>query len=226
MDPAPPPPAPPSTAAADALAAWPRSAQVAVAFLLGIVVTLIGVQAWTSTRWSSRPTELERNPVLAYRVDLNRAERAELLQLPGVGPALAERIESRRPYEQTQQLREVAGIGPATFERLRPYVYVATEQETAEPATRPRASMGGAGKGSKKQVAAAIDINRAGVEELQKLPGIGPVKAKAIVDTREKKPFQSVDDLRRVPGIGPKTLEQLRPHVVVTPDPSGLVAAE
>lgn len=225
MDPAPSPPAPPSTAAADALAAWPRSAQVAVAFLLGIVVTLIGMQAWTSTRWSSRPTEFERNPVLAYHVDLNRAERAELLQLPGVGPALAERIEGRRPYEQPQQLREVAGIGPATYERLRPYVYVGTEPETAEPA-RPRTVMGNASKGSKKQVAAAIDINRAGVDELQKLPGIGPVKAKAIVDTREKKPFQSEDDLRRVPGIGPKTLEQLRPHVVVTPDPSGLVAAE
>ena len=50
---------------------------------------------------------------------------------------------------------------------------------------------------------------------MQKLPGIGPTLAKRIVETREAEPFRSVEDLRRVRGIGVKTLEKLRPLVVV-----------
>jgi competence protein ComEA len=60
-----------------------------------------------------------------------------------------------------------------------------------------------------------IDVNRAAVEELQKLPGVGPKLAQRIADERMKKPFAAVDDLRRVSGIGPKTLEKLRPFIRV-----------
>jgi len=58
---------------------------------------------------------------------------------------------------------------------------------------------------------AGFDINRATVEEWDELPGIGPAKARAIVDDRERNgPFRSIDDLARVKGIGPKLLERLR----------------
>ena len=42
-----------------------------------------------------------------------------------------------------------------------------------------------------------------------------PALAARIIAEREKRPFASADDLRRVNGIGPKTLEKLRPFVVV-----------
>ena len=51
------------------------------------------------------------------------------------------------------------------------------------------------------------------------MPGIGPVLSARIVETRQARPFASVDELRRVKGIGVKTLEKLRPHVMVGPDP-------
>lgn len=64
--------------------------------------------------------------------------------------------------------------------------------------------------------AAAVNINTATAEELVALPGVGPVKAQAIVDHRKAHgPFKTVDDLRNVKGIGAKRMEKLRNDVTV-----------
>jgi competence protein ComEA len=59
-------------------------------------------------------------------VDVNRATAAELAALPGIGPALAERVVRWRRahgrFGSVDALAEVPGIGPATLERLRPRV--------------------------------------------------------------------------------------------------------
>lgn len=61
-----------------------------------------------------------------------------------------------------------------------------------------------------------IDINRATANELERLPGVGPSTAKAIVDHRSRNgPFGSVDDLLKVRGIGPAKLGEIRPWVKV-----------
>lgn len=70
-----------------------------------------------------RDPRLEQPRVL----DINRAGIAELVGLPGVGPAIAERIVHRRreqPFRTVDDLLEVKGIGPATLEKLRPAVGV------------------------------------------------------------------------------------------------------
>jgi competence protein ComEA len=74
------------------------------------------------------------------------------------------------------------------------------------------AATGAAGKPS----AGPVSLSSATVEELDELPGIGPITAEKIVDYRtEHGPFGAVDDLDAVPGIGPARLEQLRE--LVTP---------
>jgi competence protein ComEA len=56
-----------------------------------------------------------------------------------------------------------------------------------------------------------VHLNIATAEDLDGLPGVGPVTAQKIVDYRQENgAFSSVDDLDAIPGIGPKRLEQLR----------------
>ena len=62
---------------------------------------------------------------------------------------------------------------------------------------------------------APVDLNSATVEQLDALPGIGPVTAQKIVDYRQAHgPFTSVDELDAISGIGPARIENLRGLVV------------
>ncbi len=216
-----------------AASSWPRSAQAATALLLALALGLLGWHVWNGQRWGSRPSELDLDPAAATgRLDLNRADRAQLLQLPGVGEHTAERIEeyrlSHNGFHNVEELRQVHGVGPATMERLRPYIDADAEDvledgveaaaahkeappKSVKPAARKAANDTKKGDALKEP----IDINHATATELQRLPGVGPAISGRIILVREQQPFRSVDELRRVPGIGAKTLEKLRPFVKV-----------
>jgi|DewCreStandDraft_4_1066084.scaffolds.fasta_scaffold330571_2 comEA protein len=61
-----------------------------------------------------------------------------------------------------------------------------------------------------------VNINTADKAALEGLPGIGPAKADAIIEYRQKMgEFKEVGDLEKVPGIGEKTMEQLKDKVTV-----------
>jgi len=61
-----------------------------------------------------------------------------------------------------------------------------------------------------------VDINTASLEELDKLPGIGPTIAQRIIDYRtENGPFATIDDIVNVPGIGSATFDEIRDQITV-----------
>jgi competence protein ComEA len=213
--------------------------QYALVFLAGASAALIGhriVQSRTthppeSFRAESvanpsqtpSPTEPKSaKPLPTKRIDLNHAQRHELMQLPGVGPATADGIlafrDTNGPFQRLEELRGIRGIGANTVERLRPWLII-DSADGDEPIrlARRNAESTKSTRSGKSELDGPLDINKATAAQMECLPGIGPTLAQRIVDEREKKPFASVDDLKRVYGIGPKKLEQARPFVTVHP---------
>jgi competence protein ComEA len=95
-------------------------------------------------------------------------------------------------------------------------VYVPRVGELGGGAGAPGGGGAAGGEGAGDGPAAVVDLNTAGVDELDALPGIGPAIAQAIVDHRDQNgPFASVDQLLDVRGIGEAKLEDLRDRVTV-----------
>ena len=92
---------------------------VFLALALAILVGGVGLYRWAAV--GSTPPD----PPLAFRIDVNTADEPTLQLLPGVGPALSQRIieeRQRRPFGSADDLQRVNGIGPRLAERIAPYV--------------------------------------------------------------------------------------------------------
>lgn len=200
-----------------------RSAQVALA---AIGVVMIGLLAYRGYghRLTARPTD-HHPAAISRHVDLNTADRAELLQIPNVGPALADAILTHRRdhgrFAAVDDLNAVHGIGDRTLEKIRPWVTVPAPDDSAVPEPtverlerKPVPPSTPAHSGKLRPGDPPLDVNAASEADLQRLPGVGPVTARKIVEARAVEPFKAPDDLLRVKGIGTKTLERLRPHIV------------
>ncbi|MFO8174844.1 MAG: ComEA family DNA-binding protein [Longimicrobiales bacterium] len=131
----------------------------------------------------------------------NRAGSEDLVRLPGIGPSLADAMARHREAEggfhDPDDLLDVTGIGPATLDRIRPFL----DFSAGVPLDLRKV----------RRASPAVNLNRAGREELESLPGIGPALAGRILESRSREgPFRSLEDLTRVPGIGPATVERLQ----------------
>src|SRR5690606_22551292 len=95
-------------------------------------------------------------------------------------------------------LDRVAGVGPATLERLAPFL------------TFGAAGAEAMSRGNDQRV----PLNQASSDDLERLPGIGAVRARAIVAFRDSAgPFRHVDDLSRVPGLPATVVRAIIPKV-------------
>lgn len=99
----------------------------------------------------------------------------------------------------------LAGLGVLAWQQHRPLIAVTDGAIPAQAAWDGRL-----------REARLVDVNRATMEELVRLPNIGPALAQRIVAYREQRgSFQSADELQEVPGIGPKTYASLQGYITV-----------
>ncbi|HLM36559.1 MAG TPA: helix-hairpin-helix domain-containing protein [Gaiellaceae bacterium] len=127
----------------------------------------------------------------------------------------------RRPglyrLEQGSRIADaVARAGGATGKADLAQVNLAAPLTDGEQVVVPKrgaagAVVTGAGSGGAGAVTGPVHLSTATLEQLDSLPGIGPVTAQKILDYRAKHgAFSSVDELDAVPGIGPSRMDQLR----------------
>jgi competence protein ComEA len=182
-----------------------RSAQVALATFLAVLLGLLAFRGYGS-RLGARPTE--HVPAAARQVDLNRADRVELEQVDGIGPKLARAIDDhRRERGPFRSVRVRPGDGepgpPVRAGRGRPGGRAGTAAARTQAHHSRLAS-------SRNHVPQA-ETGRPADRRERRVGGRPPAAAGG----RPARPFKAVDDLDRVKGIGPKTLEKVRPFVVV-----------
>lgn len=182
-----------------------------------ILMTLLAAAIVGLTLRATRIIAQEATPVDSLDVstdyqityDLLNATRQELQMIPGIGPKRAADIIAYREeygFIQLTDLKRVKGIGEATFQRIAPFFQAI---DPTEHFTRSEAD-------SCQQNGFPIDLNRASEKDLTRLKGIGPARAKQIVALRDSLGgFHTCEALLQIKGIGPKTLEKIKPNIIV-----------
>jgi competence protein ComEA len=121
------------------------------------------------------------------------------------------------PQASVKKQAPVAGTEAASLPAVAPN---ATEQkagvQSVDQARVAKPPVAAKTKRSDARQGGLLDLNRASVEELDSLPGIGPVLAQRVVAYRKSVgKFQAVDELRDVKGIGVKKFNRIKPLVTV-----------
>ena len=192
---------------------------ISAALILGAGVT----QAFAAKKADTQKS-------IAGLVDINNATQKELEGIKGVGAATAKKIIAGRPYKSVDELSK-AGLSAKAVDSIKPFVTVgsapaapvATAAKTsaiAKAATAsPEVTQSAQSAQTKAKSAATklapgtkININNADQSTIEKLPEIGPVKAKAIIDGR---PYNAIEDVMKVKGIKGKTFDAIKDYIVV-----------
>ncbi len=171
-------------------------------------------------------------------VNLNTASESELAKVKGSDAATAKKIVTNRPYKSVDELTTKAGLAPKTADAIRPHVTVGsaaqapstatpakpapaespTKVATPQPAAKvetpksPAAPAPGKVAPAKPTAGKPVNLNTASMGDLEALPGVGPVKAQAIIDGR---PYQKKEDVMKVKGIKGGTFDKIKDLITV-----------
>ncbi|MCB9235101.1 MAG: helix-hairpin-helix domain-containing protein [Bacteroidia bacterium] len=185
-------------------------------------ITIITTQAEERQPWQS-----SSKPDLC--LDLNLADSAQLVSLPGIGPVLSGRIlkfrKSKQGFDSVDDLREVYGLSPETFGRIESSLYIGfrparkiktVKKDDWKKPVRDFSMDKKWGKEvyPKNQPAQILDINLATEDELQGLPCIGKVLAARIIKFRKAVGgFHAINQLSEVYGLSDSAFLVIKPLV-------------
>ena len=184
--------------------------QITAMVLLAITVALVGIASFLR----SRPREINLEKDESKYFD-NGKENERLLTVHVAGAVVVPGVYQLEKGDRVQKAIEAAG-GPAPdadidglnlARKVKDGEQIVVPSKVQQQEQRPGNQENGFNGHSQK---GAVNINLAEAEELETLPGIGPVLAERIIEFREKNgPFSNAEDLSKVPGIGEKKLKDL-----------------
>jgi DNA uptake protein ComE-like DNA-binding protein len=155
--------------------------------------------------------------------DLNRADRDELVSVPGIGPAAAESILKHRGdrggFKSLDELSDLTGIGAQAVHNLRErYTISGKRAGAAESASKGAArERSVANKTVERSRNPKSDLNRADRDELVSVRGIGPAAAESILKHRgDRGGFKGLDELSDLTGIGAQAVQNLRERFTIS----------
>jgi competence protein ComEA len=235
---APQPEVPPRASALDALRRLPRSTQIALGIALAIALGGLGLAVFTPTGGdvaiddgslagmpAGAATSLVDAPAFATMaatappamlvVDVAGAvARPGLLRLPA-GSRVGDAVAAAGGYAPTADLDAAArDLNLAAPLADGAKVLVPT---LGTPPTTASSGAPAAGGGAGSAAGGRLDLNTADQAALEDLPGIGPVTAGRILESRAEAPFAAVDELRGRGLVGESTFTKLRDLVTVAP---------
>lgn len=202
-------------------------------------LTVVGLVAaiWTTSALGQTRATNANVAQAAAKVDVNSADLKSLETLPGVGPAIAQKIIDGRPYRTSSDLEKVSGLSKAKVAALKDRVTfgrTAATPAAAARAAKPRSSSSELTPTGRRNDATEpnrntsatsdrlapgekLNINTASAAELDALSGIGPVKAQAIVDYRKQNgDFKSIEEIEKVKGIKSGEFSKIKDHIKVS----------
>ncbi len=193
----------------------------------GEIQLLASLPAGSPTAHRDSALALARPLEPGERIDADRAAAPELARLPRIGLALAKSIvadrEAHGPFGSLEGLDRVPGIGPGLIVAIRDKVAFsggAAGSRTSGAAIPPNPGASGPAPSAPRPPGPTtpLNLNTATTSELDALPGIGPARARSIIEFRERHgSFSRVDDLGRVPGLGPAAVAKLRGKLTAGP---------
>ncbi len=161
----------------------------------------------------TQPVNASAPVAVLFPFDPNTAGEQDLLRL-GLSPKTVKSILNYRnkggAFKNKESFRKIYTLGEAEYRRLEPYVTI--EQIAQAPPARPVAYSGSTGSASTR--VQAVDINRAGPEEWQSLPGIGEKRALQVLKFRESLGgFVSVKQVGEMYGLPDSIFQRIEPFL-------------
>ncbi len=147
--------------------------------------------------------------ILNATVNINTADKNELMKLPYIGEKKSQRIIDYRTkygnFRNVEELTNVSGIGDKTLEKLRPLITINSHNQKEDNSLR-----------FAKDLNSKININLASGSELKMISSLGD-KARKIMRYRNKHYFVDIDELRYI-GVSQEDLDSLKDFITTKID--------